>query len=183
MDKLLNCSYTSAPKFSLENKVLSAKCLDIYDGDTATFGVVINNELYKFNMRLSGIDTPEIRPRKNNPNRDEEKNAAIYVRNRFLKLVTDNEINLEKKYKKKEIRKILADSKKIVFLKCGKFGKFGRCLIKVFLKEEELNDKTKSINKILLRENLAYKYYGGTKETNFKSYFKKKNKENNEEVD
>ena len=40
-----------------------------------------------------------------------------------------------------------------------------------FLNEEDLDDKTKSINKILLRENLAYQYYGGKKNNDFTSYF------------
>ena len=79
MENLEICTFENTPKFSLENRILPAKCLDIYDGDTATFGVVINNELYKFSMRLSGIDTPEIRPRRNNPNRDAEKKAAKYL--------------------------------------------------------------------------------------------------------
>ena len=175
MDKLLNCSYDNTPKFSLDGKTLESKCIDIYDGDSATFAVIVNGELYKFKMRLSGIDTPEIRPSKNNPNREEEKNAAIYVRNRFLQLVVDQEIDLTKKYKKKEVKQILKDNRKIVYLKCGKFGKFGRCLVKVFINKDDLEDKTKSVNKTLLNENLAYKYYGGTKNNDFTSYYKKTN--------
>jgi endonuclease YncB( thermonuclease family) len=172
MDKLLNSTYENTSIFSLEGKNISGKCVDIYDGDTMTLSVSISGNIYKFKMRLSGIDTPEIRPRKNNPNRDEEKGAAIYVRNRVLQLIVNNEINLDKKYSKKEVRKILGDNKNFVYLKCGKFDKFGRCLVKVFLNEEDLKDQTKSINKILLREKLAYKYYGKTKNNDFKSYFK-----------
>lgn len=82
MDKLLNSTYENTSIFSLEGKNISGKCVDIYDGDTMTLSVSISGNIYKFKMRLSGIDTPEIRPRKNNPNRDEEKGAAIYVRNR-----------------------------------------------------------------------------------------------------
>jgi len=172
MENLLTSTYYNTSKFSLENKILPAKCLDIYDGDTATFAVIINNELYKFNMRFSGIDTPEIRPKKNNLNRNAEKAAAIYVRNRVLQLITNQEIDINTKYTRKQIKNILAKSRTIVYLKCGKFGKFGRCLIKVFLTQQDLQDKTKSINKILLYENLAYKYYGGAKNKNFESYFK-----------
>jgi len=110
MEDLLICTYENTQKFSLENRILPAKCLDIYDGDTATFGVIINHELYKFNMRLSGIDTPEIRPRKNNPNRDSEKKAAKYVRNRVLQLITDQEIDLNKNYTRKQIKNILGSN-------------------------------------------------------------------------
>ena len=106
---------------------------------------------------------------------EEEKKAAIYVRNRFLQLVVDQEIDLTKKYKKKEVKQILKDNRKIVYLKCGKFGKFGRCLVKVFINKDDLEDKTKSVNKTLLNENLAYKYYGGAKNNDFTTYYKKTN--------
>ena len=42
MENLELCTFENTPKFSLENRILPAKCLDIYDGDTATFGVIIN---------------------------------------------------------------------------------------------------------------------------------------------
>lgn len=173
MDKLINSTYENTSIFTLEGQTISGKCVDIYDGDTMTLSVNISENIYKFKMRLSGIDTPEIRPKKNNPNRDEEKNAAIFVRNRVLQLIVDNDIELEKKYSKKEVRKFLGENKNVVHLKCGKFDKFGRCLVKVFLNKEDLKDKSKSINKILLKEKLAYKYYGKTKNTDFKSYYKK----------
>ena len=64
MDKLLNSTYDNTSIFSLEGKTLSAKCVDIYDGDTLTLTVSIAGNIYKFKMRLSGIDTPEIRPKK-----------------------------------------------------------------------------------------------------------------------
>ena len=172
MDKLINSTYDNTSIFTLEGQTISGKCVDIYDGDTMTLSVCISNKIYKFKMRLSGIDTPEIRPKKSNPNREEEKLAAIYVRNRVLQLIVKDDINLEKKYTKKEVRKILGENKNIVHLKCGKFDKFGRCLVKVFLNKEDLNDKTKSINKILINEKLAYKYYGKTKNSDFKSYYK-----------
>ena len=123
-------------------------------------------------MRLSGIDTPEIRPKLNKENRVAEVAAAKYVRNRFLDLITDQEIDLKTKYSKKKIKDVLGASRKIVYLKCGKFEKYGRCLIKIFLSEEDLVDKTKSVNKILLNEGLAYKYYGGKRNKDFTSYFK-----------
>ena len=167
------CTYDNTQTFGLKDQILPAKCLDLYDGDTGTFAVAVHGNAYKFKMRLSGIDTPEIRPSRSNPNRDEEKEAAMYVRNRVLQLVSDQVIDMNKKYSKREVKQILASNKKIVFLKCGKCGKFGRTLIKIFLNEEDLTDKTRSVNKILLREGLAYKYYGGSKNRDFRSYFRR----------
>ena len=106
MDTLLLCTYENTQKFLLENRILPAKCLDIYDGNTATFGVIISGYLYKFNMRLSGI---EIRPRRNNPNRDAEKKATKYVRNRVLQLITNQEVDLNKNYTRTSNLKTLID--------------------------------------------------------------------------
>ena len=101
-----------------------------------------------------------------------KKDKAIYVRNRFLQLVVDQEIDLTKSIRKRKSNNF-KNNRKIVYLKCGKFGKFGRCLVKVFINKDDLEDKTKSVNKTLLNENLAYKYYGGTKNNDFTSYYKK----------
>lgn len=173
MSALHSASFENTPTFSLENKVVTAKCLDLYDGDTGTFAIELYDTVYKFKMRLSGIDTPEMRPPKNQSDRDIEKKAARYVRNRLLQLLLheNEEVDLKKKYSKNEIRKKLAKHGRTVFLQCGKAGKFGRCLIKIFLCEEDLADKNKSLNKILIRENLAYVYHGGTKNNDFKTYF------------
>ena len=169
---LETCTYDNTQTFGLKDQIVPAKCLDLYDGDTGTFAVAVHGKAYKFKMRLSGIDTPEIRPPRSNANRDEEKAAAMYVRNRVLQLVSDQTIDMNKKYSKREVKQMLSANKKIVFLKCGKCGKFGRTLIKIFLAEEDLADKTRSVNKILLREGLAYKYYGKTKNRDFRSYFR-----------
>ena len=172
MEQLQQCTYQNTPIFSLEGQTVRAKCIDIYDGDSATFAIMVHGTVYKFKCRLSGIDTPEIRPSRSNPNRDHEKKAAKYVRNRFLQLVTGAAVDLHHDYPKKEIKQMLSSSTKLVWLKCGKFGKFGRCLIKVFLEESDLPDKMASVNKILLGEELAYKYYGGKKNDDFTTYFK-----------
>ena len=170
-EKLSKCTYNNTSKFSLKGRKFHAKCVDIYDGDTATFCMFLNTNVYRFNMRLLGIDTPEIRPSKNDPDRDNEKIAANYVKNRFLQLIVDNEIDLNKKYTKKEIRKILENNIRLVTIYCDKFDKYGRCLVKIFRHEDESEDDSKSINNILLNEKLACKYEGGTK-VNYKTYFK-----------
>ena len=36
----------------------------------------LDGKIVKYNCRLYGIDTPEMRPRRNNPNREAEKKAA-----------------------------------------------------------------------------------------------------------
>ena len=134
-ESLKCCTNDSVNLFSLRGKTLLAKAVDVYDGDTATFCVYLSGELCKFKMRLSGIDTPEMRPSRSSPHRDDEKKAAKYVRNRLLQLVTDQDVELEKNYSKREIATMLSENRKLVHLSCGKAGKFGRTLVHVFLDE------------------------------------------------
>jgi len=60
----------------------------IIDGDT--FRVITNlndNEPFQqYSLRLSGLDTPEMRPRLSNPMRDMHKKAAIHVRDQLQTL-------------------------------------------------------------------------------------------------
>ena len=166
---LLKCSTNDNVKnFSLCNKTFTSKCVSIYDGDTATFSILLHNQLYKFKMRLSGIDTPEMRPSKKKHNRELEKKASIISRNRLLQLVTDQEIQLNMAYSRKEIRDILDRNRKLIYIKCGKYGKYGRCLVKLYNTEKD----TKSFNNVLVEEGYAYKYYGGKKINDFTNYFR-----------
>ena len=166
--KLLQSSTSdNVKKFSLCDKMFISKCISIYDGDSATFCIVLHNQIYKFNMRLSGIDTPEMRPLKTKPNRDLEKKASIISRNKLLQLVTDQNINLHTAYSKREIKNILNINKKLLYIKCGKFDKYGRCLVKLY----NTKDHIKSFNNILVENGYAYKYYGGKKKDDFTSYF------------
>ena len=47
----------------------------------------------------------------------------------------------------------------LVYLKCGKFDKYGRLLGYVYIKE----DDTESVNEMMIKNNHAYEYHGGTK--------------------
>lgn len=159
------------PIFSLEGKILAAKAVDVYDGDTATFCVLLKDEVCAFKMRLSGIDTPEMRPSRSSSTRNEEKAASRYVRNRLIQLLTDQDVDLYRSYSRRAIRELMARSRKLVYLKCGKAGKFGRVLVHVFLNRDDVQTKELCFNRTLIREGLAYRYHGDTKNDDFHSYF------------
>ena len=93
-----------APLFSLEGQELKAKVVSVYDGDTVKCVFPLKDTLYKWNCRLSGVDTPELRTR----NKTEKK---------FGYTVRDNLRD-----------KIL---NKVVTLKCGEFDKYGRLLAEI----------------------------------------------------
>ena len=97
-------------KFGFDGEVKIAKVVSVYDGDTIKVVFPFLRKLYKFNCRISGVDTPEIRTRDK-----KEKEYGIKARD--------------------ELRKKILN--KVVKLKCGEFDKYGRLLVDIELSEEE----------------------------------------------
>ena len=56
-------------KFTLNNLIKICKVVDVYDGDTCRVVFNHNGEINKWNIRMNGYDTPEIRPSKKLENR------------------------------------------------------------------------------------------------------------------
>ncbi len=146
------------PEFSLCNLTLQGKVVECYDADTCKIVLPIQNTFYKFTCRLAGIDTPEMKPKKDKPNRDNEILWAKRARAELLKLICDvNFDNLD--IKKEEVIKALQNNKKLLTVKCLEFDKYGRLLVELYNNAGE----TKSFNTILVEKNLAVSYDGGTK--------------------
>ena len=120
-----------APLLTFEGMEVKAKVTSVYDGDTikCVFPMKDSNKLYKWNCRLSGVDTPELRTRNKN-----EKKYGYQVRDNLRGKILN----------------------KVVTLKCGKFDKYGRLLVEIFIGDE-------SINNWLIEMGYAKKYDGGTK--------------------
>lgn len=116
------------------------KVVDVYDGDTVT--IVLYNKLgyEKHKLRMYGYDSPEMKPRLNSPNREEEikkaKDAKQYLSNLVLN--------------------------KIVKFESMGYDKYGRLLGKLYLlnlcSEQELNQ-------LMIDLGHGYPYFGGTKKT------------------
>lgn len=84
---LSNATFKNTEWFALKDFVVPAKVVKVYDGDTCTCVFdTMGLGLYKHSVRLSGIDTPEIKS--SNP---KEKTRAIEVRD-FLKNLILNKI-------------------------------------------------------------------------------------------
>jgi len=167
--KLKDATYNNTKDFSLENLIKNVRIIDIYDGDTCTCAIVLNNNIYKFHIRLAGIDTCEKTSK--DPN---NKNLAIKARNRLFGLITNiNLSNINKEQiSRKDMRTYLDSECYLIKLKCGKFDKYGRLLGHLYpIKKQNLwdrvcgNNTNKSFNEILIDEKLAYPYEGGTKYT------------------
>jgi micrococcal nuclease len=133
--KLIDATYKNTQRFNFKKKIFNAKCVKVYDGDTITVVFMIFGEFYKFNIRMSGYDSPEIRSK----NPDNIKNA------------------LEKKwaYESRDFLEGLILNK-IVLLKCEDYDKYGRILGTV-----ELNGI--DINNVMLSRGYCRIYDGGHK--------------------
>jgi endonuclease YncB( thermonuclease family) len=147
----------ATPYFSLNGKECWGRVVQLYDGDTMKVVIKLFDGHYKFNCRLNGIDTCEMKSKD-----PENKLKAIKARNRVLQLVNKAaSVQLDKNYAKKEIDHIFESNVCLVWIKCGQFDKYGRLLCRIY----ETDKSDKSVGDILIEEKLAYAYDGGTKLT------------------
>ena len=90
------------PKFTLNGLKTKARFCNIYDGDTCDVVIFYHNQYYRWDCRLLGIDTPEIR--------SEHKDIAIEAREYLRSLIEGKELYIE----------------------CHRFDKYGRLLVEMF---------------------------------------------------
>jgi endonuclease YncB( thermonuclease family) len=157
----LKNSDDSLELFSLNNSIKMCKVVDVYDADTCHCVFYIDNKIHKFVCRLIGIDSPEIKPSKNIENRDKHVDAAIRSRNRLIQLLTNIDIVIDTPYKKKQIKNMMKNNTKLMYIKCGEFDKYGRLLVEIVEKQDDFDNVT--INSILISEGHAKAYDGGKK--------------------
>jgi endonuclease YncB( thermonuclease family) len=156
-NKILLPSFNETKKFNLENIKGNYYVKSVYDGDTITILVPmsisiynfttentinlesINNptnkiNLYEVKIRLFGIDTPEMKPLKTIPNREEHIKKA------------------------REAQKFLSDLilNKIITVECLQNEKFGRTLGIIYINNT-------NINNLMIEKGFANPYDGGKK--------------------
>jgi micrococcal nuclease len=101
------------PLFSFNNKVIYAKCISVYDGDTVTVKFFYRGECLKYKIRLMGIDTPELKTRNL-----EEKKLSLEIKDLVQRMILN----------------------KIIKLKCYDFDKYGRILADIYISDICLNE-------------------------------------------
>ncbi len=129
--KQLEIANDKTKEFTLQGLETQAKCTKCYDADTVHLVIPYGDAVYRWTCRLEKIDSAEIKS-----SDQEESTFAKLSRDYLQSLVLD----------------------KIVWVKCGKFDKYGRLL--VYLTINGLN-----INQHLLDKGYAYQYAGGKKIT------------------
>lgn len=134
--------------FTFDGNLFKAKVVSIYDGDTYRVKFMRNGEQVQYNCRATGYDSPEMKPSKLIPEnkRRAEKKAAIEA--------------------KEALRKAVMRPSQLVYIKCGKFDKYGRLLVTIFILEPTYCGDTlgRNINEWMIASGYGYPYKGGTKE-------------------
>ena len=148
-DKLYEQSITDLEHITYKDTIpfilpiLYGKVIKVYDGDTITIASLIpninnNKTVYRLSVRLTGINSPEIKGHTQN-----EKNEAIKSRDALHKLIFG----------------------KIIELRNNSNEKYGRILADVYLHNSNTNTKTLlHVNKWMLDNKYAIPYNGGTKQ-------------------
>ena len=135
-DKELETIGPTAPKLESKSFSKQAYIVSVYDGDTFTAAIRHESEIVRVKCRVKGIDTPEMKPLKSKPNREEEIKKA--------------------KEAKEVVEKMILG--KYIKLNVTGLDKYGRYLVSV-----NCPDTGKPISDILIAKKLAYSYDGGTK--------------------
>lgn len=124
----------------LPGKILPAKVLEVYDGDTITVGFRFNGGYWRSSVRLYGIDAPELRPRKSGrsiESLENERKAAIRSRDFLSDMILGKVVEVH------------VSSKNV--------DKYGRLLGAVFLKNKNVSER-------MLENNHARRYFGKKKQ-------------------
>lgn len=107
IEQLKNIEYKDTKIFY--NNIIYCKCVKVYDGDTITIATMVNHNtilpnVYRFSIRLNGIDAPEIKSDTIN-----EKKYAINSRDMLSNKILGKIIRLEIIEKPEKWGRILAN--------------------------------------------------------------------------
>lgn len=149
----------ATPEFSLNNMKTTARVVSVYDGDTLTVVLPVFSTFFKFNVRMSGIDTCEIKSKS-----PKNKELAYRARNRLFQLITGKAIDASgiDSWKRKQVDEFLEADVYLVNIHCQEFDKYGRLLATVYPTSPI---DAPSFSDTLLKDRLAYVYQGDTKLT------------------
>jgi micrococcal nuclease len=145
MRALRRATSDSAPLFSLEGRRFRCKIVDVYDGDTCTAVFFLDGKLRKFKIRMNGYDSPEMKPRKNIPNRADVIRHAHEAKEALIGQVGNG----------------------LVEVACRGWDKYGRLLGTIWVARPQCGCQCGSnnvnVNEWMVENGFGYEYDGGTK--------------------
>ncbi len=163
LDYLINIDLDIVPYYTFEGLEMWARIPSHYDGDSTNVIFLVNGIPYKFKARLNGIDCAE--KRSANPLEYQHAQKAIEYFDTFI-LSAPNSWAPERFAPPKTAQEssigllgVKGIETRLVYIKCGKWDKYGRLLIEIYSDQE----KTRCLNKELVEQGLAYEYSGGKK--------------------
>lgn len=137
--KLRPYNDTNVPLLGFSGKVVVAKVVKVYDGDTVRLVFRWRGKVTKVRCRLEGYDAAELKPPKSMPGRDREVQLAQLARVRLCHLVG------------------LEACDGMVKAHLGEMDKYGRVLATLY------NQKGDCVNTHMLQSGLVVAYSGGTR--------------------
>lgn len=150
---LNSINISKVPHFKLSGEY-QCKIQHVYDGDTPTIVLKLPGieQFFAFNVRLYGIDTPEVK--------GDLSVSGFVSRNKLIQLTTDQQIDINAKLTTQELNKIFENNK--LLLKAfihDQQDKYGRPLATLY--NQNIGDI--SVNQILITQGFAKEYFGGKK--------------------
>lgn len=147
--QLKDCTVENTPALSLEGQNKFMKIVEVYDFDTVTAAFRFHGQNYTHKIRLLGIDSAELHPKKK---RDGEDYKYRELEMKHAKRGKDRMIELA--------------LNKVVYVKCAGWDKYGRLLGTLYKKSYSLE----SFNDLGVQEGLAYAY-DGSKKKKFEEWY------------
>jgi micrococcal nuclease len=131
----------NTPTVSFENMKKKIKVLRVLDGDTLDIALYHEDtrKIFKYRVRLYGIDTPEKKPLKSDPNRDKEMEASKKSSAAMQQKVDENQ--------------------QMMYLLFHTPDKYGRLLGTLYDK------KGVNMNQWMIEQGYATEYFGKTKKS------------------
>lgn len=133
-EALKTATLANTEKFSMETHgaKIPVRVIDVYDGDTIVVAMEVFNKVFAFRVRLAHVNTPEMRPSLNAPDRDSIVARAKLARDFLAKHVMG----------------------KIVWLNILGYEKYGRLLAELFISETA----SETINNLIIEAGLGERY-------------------------
>lgn len=125
--------------FTYDGKIVKGRVVRVLDGDTVQVIILNEKKLESHRFRLSGIDAPELHPRKDSSTRDEEKDAAVIS--------------------KEKLEEKLAEDANLVLINFTKDDKYGRRMGTMSTRSSV------NINDWMVTKGYAVPYGGGKKKS------------------
>lgn len=131
-----DCTVENCPEFNFAGQIKECKVVDVYDGDTCKVCFAMGAGFYKFNVRMLGYNTHEMKQKRGDPNAATNKAAATAARDYLRSLVLG----------------------KRVFIQCQEQDKYGRILGRIYL-DHTLSQQV-CVNDMMLASGHGFAYSG-----------------------